>query len=98
MHQILEQVIGAHYVGPVPDVLSPEAGRQKMVLDLCTGNGRWYAKHLQIHPRQITLLVDRVMDMAREFPRVQFRGIDIGDIASRVIANRLNNANPNTQT
>lgn len=39
--------------------------------------------------------VDRVMDMAREFPHVYFRGIDIGNIAC-VIAYRLNKHYSNT--
>ncbi|KAG6901202.1 hypothetical protein C0995_015449 [Termitomyces sp. Mi166 len=40
-HVILYLLIGANYVGPVPDVLAPTPERQKLVLDLCTGNGKW---------------------------------------------------------
>ncbi|KNZ71919.1 hypothetical protein J132_05193 [Termitomyces sp. J132] len=65
MHRVLYLLIGAHYVGPVSDVLAPTDEREKLVLDLCTGTGQW------------------VMDMAREFPHVQFRGIDIVPIATR---------------
>ncbi|KAF8808331.1 S-adenosyl-L-methionine-dependent methyltransferase [Phlegmacium glaucopus] len=65
IHQMLKQAIGANYVGPVLDVLAPETGRQKMVLDLCAGKGKW------------------VMEMAEEFPRVHFRGIDIVPIATQ---------------
>lgn len=42
-HNVLYRLIGAHYVGPVRDILAPEPGRQKMTLDLCTGTGKWYA-------------------------------------------------------
>ena len=48
---MLRQFLGALYVGPVSDVLAPETGRRKMVLDLCTGNGKWYEKHLKLRPR-----------------------------------------------
>ncbi|KAF8154294.1 S-adenosyl-L-methionine-dependent methyltransferase [Crassisporium funariophilum] len=65
LHTVCNQLIGANYVGPVPEVLALEHGRQKIALDLCTGNGKW------------------VMDMAREFPLVHFRGIDIVPIATR---------------
>ncbi|KAF5376694.1 hypothetical protein D9615_007865 [Tricholomella constricta] len=64
-HAALNQLIGAHYLGPVPDALAPVPERQKLVLDLCTGTGKW------------------VMDMAREFPHVLFRGLDIVPIATR---------------
>ncbi|KAG6826942.1 hypothetical protein H0H92_013819 [Tricholoma furcatifolium] len=63
IHDILHQLIGANYVGPVADVLA--GGRQKLALDLCTGTGKW------------------VIDMAGEFPDVEFRGIDIVPIATR---------------
>ncbi|KAF8056042.1 S-adenosyl-L-methionine-dependent methyltransferase [Lyophyllum atratum] len=64
-HAALNRLIGANYVGPVPAVLAPVQERQKFVLDLCTGTGKW------------------VMDMAREFPHVLFRGLDIVPIATR---------------
>ena len=79
---MLRQFLGAHYVGPVSDVLAPETRRRNMVLDLCTGNGKWYEKHLKIRPRSYNNIIgiDRVMDMSQEFPHAHFRGIDIGDI------------------
>ncbi|KAG6844102.1 hypothetical protein H0H87_009777 [Tephrocybe sp. NHM501043] len=65
IHAVLCRLIGANYVGPVSEVLAPSPGRQKLVLDLCTGTGKW------------------VLDMAREFPDVLFRGLDIVPIATR---------------
>lgn len=41
-HRALNQLIGANYVGPVPDVLGFDPGRQKLTIDLCTGTGKWY--------------------------------------------------------
>ncbi|KAG6879313.1 hypothetical protein C0992_003640 [Termitomyces sp. T32_za158] len=64
-HVILYRLIGANYVGPVSEALAPTPERQRLVLDLCTGSGKW------------------VMEMASEFPHVQFRGIDIVPIATR---------------
>ncbi|TFK36112.1 S-adenosyl-L-methionine-dependent methyltransferase [Crucibulum laeve] len=64
-HGILHRLIGANYIGPVREILALEPGRQKLVVDLCTGTGKW------------------VIDMAREFPHVQFRGLDIVPIATR---------------
>lgn len=41
-HRILRDLLGSHVVGPVAEALAYESGRQKRVLDLCTGTGRWY--------------------------------------------------------
>ncbi|KAH7882073.1 S-adenosyl-L-methionine-dependent methyltransferase [Phlebopus sp. FC_14] len=41
LHRILHGLLGSHYIGPVAQVLADEPGRQKRVLDLCTGTGRW---------------------------------------------------------
>lgn len=40
-HKILRDLLGSHFVGPVAEALAYESGRQKRVLDLCTGTGRW---------------------------------------------------------
>ncbi|ESK92827.1 sam domain [Moniliophthora roreri MCA 2997] len=40
-HSILEVLIGANYLGPVRDVLAPEEGRRKVVIDIGTGRGKW---------------------------------------------------------
>jgi len=39
-HRILRQCFGSHYVGPVAEVLRDSP--RKLVLDICTGNGKWY--------------------------------------------------------
>lgn len=75
-HDLLYQLLGRHYRGPVRRVLR---GRRR-VLDLCTGTGRWCVETF------LTLLfcawsqsdVLRVLDMAHDFPNVRFDGIDIG--------------------
>ncbi|CAA7262004.1 unnamed protein product [Cyclocybe aegerita] len=41
LHNILHQFLGAHYVGPVPEILAFDQGRRKMTLDVCTGTGIW---------------------------------------------------------
>ncbi|KAF7309180.1 Methyltransf-25 domain-containing protein [Mycena kentingensis (nom. inval.)] len=64
-HKVLFEILGAHYPPdcPVPNLLAPDPARTKVVLDLCTGTGKW------------------VIDMARAFPHVSFRGLDIVPIA-----------------
>ncbi|KII94192.1 hypothetical protein PLICRDRAFT_99517 [Plicaturopsis crispa FD-325 SS-3] len=64
-HDVICQVIGANYIGPVREVLAPIPGRQRLAVDLCTGTGKW------------------VLEMAREFDHVRFRGLDIVPIASQ---------------
>ncbi|TFY68656.1 hypothetical protein EVJ58_g879 [Rhodofomes roseus] len=40
-HVLLYSLIGAHYVGPVQDVLRPIRGVQRQAVDLGTGTGKW---------------------------------------------------------
>lgn len=40
-HKILRALLGSHADGPVASVLASEPGRQKRVLDLCSGTGVW---------------------------------------------------------
>lgn len=40
-HKILRDLLGSHFVGPVAEALAYDPRRQKRVLDLCTGTGRW---------------------------------------------------------
>jgi len=42
-HQMLKGTIGSNFFGPVEEVLRFTEGRQRMVLDLGTGKGHWYA-------------------------------------------------------
>lgn len=41
-HKVLRDLLGSHFVDPVAEALAYESDRQKRVLDLCTGTGRWY--------------------------------------------------------
>jgi len=42
-HDLLKELLGGNYVGPVRDVLTQRPSqRQIKVLDLCTGTGKWY--------------------------------------------------------
>ncbi|RXW13348.1 hypothetical protein EST38_g12507 [Candolleomyces aberdarensis] len=40
-HNVLKRLIGANHRGPVNTVLASNPHRQRNVLDLCTGNGKW---------------------------------------------------------
>lgn len=55
-------------------------GHQNRVLDVCTGNGIWCADLSYVHlyePKPI-IASQRVLEMAREFPLVDFVGFDHG--------------------
>ena len=42
MHRMHRRLLGAHYIGPVHEVLAPNPdGRKRRVLDLGTGTGKW---------------------------------------------------------
>lgn len=42
-HDLLKELLGGNYVGPVRDLLARRSlQRQIKVLDLCTGTGKWY--------------------------------------------------------
>lgn len=70
-HDLLRELLGSNYVGPVHAVLRPNSGlpegrRTKRALDLGTGTGRW------------------AIEMAQEFPHVKWYGLDIVPIATRL--------------
>lgn len=81
-HKILRDLLGSHFIGPVAEALAHQQGRQKRVLDLCTGTGRWcmISPDLTFNPSNPCILdsFDRVMDMASRFRHVRFSGVDIG--------------------
>jgi len=42
MHKMYQRILGAHYYGPVPEVLEAVPGDvERHVLDLGTGTGKW---------------------------------------------------------
>ena len=85
-HRILRDLLGSHFVGPVAEALAYQPGRQKRVLDLCTGTGRWQVILFDwtlIHLIRVLDLVDRLMDMASQFRHVRFSGVDIGACMTR---------------
>ncbi|PFH50098.1 hypothetical protein AMATHDRAFT_80991 [Amanita thiersii Skay4041] len=79
LHSVLYRLFNAHYVGPVPDVLTPTAdGRRRMVLDLCTGTGRWVMDMGAEYPEALFRGVDIVPIATRyPLPNVQFEMHDI---------------------
>lgn len=66
----------------------PGADRPKMVVDLCTGTGQWCVPSLHclclvVAHANILRVVrcdhkNRVMAMAKKYPHVKFRGLDLG--------------------
>ncbi|EUC67607.1 methyltransferase domain protein [Rhizoctonia solani AG-3 Rhs1AP] len=62
-HIQLKIFLGANYVGPVREILSPSMdGGEKKVLDLITAEGSW----------QVSL----IQEMAKEFPHAHFTTVD----------------------
>lgn len=47
LHNLLHQLLGVNCVGPVAEVLAPQqdSDRQRIALDVCTGNGTWYVRN-----------------------------------------------------
>ncbi|KAJ8085179.1 hypothetical protein PM082_003966 [Marasmius tenuissimus] len=64
-HEILKQLLGGNYIGPIDDVFTPNRDRQLIAVDIGTGMGQW------------------CIEMAEEFPHVEFYGLDIVPIAPR---------------
>jgi len=79
-HDLLKVILDGNYVGPVRDHLTRRPlQRQIEVLDLCTGTGRWYVTpYIFILWPNRRCHIRRVVEMAEEFPHVNFNGLDIG--------------------
>ena len=41
-HALLYSLVGAHYIGPVREVLRQVPGVRRQAIDLGTGTGKWY--------------------------------------------------------
>ncbi|TBU24943.1 S-adenosyl-L-methionine-dependent methyltransferase [Dichomitus squalens] len=79
LNALLRRLIGDFSVGPVGEVLADALGEQRRVLDLGTGTGQWYVMH-RGRERALFFIdcrINRVLDMARDFPRARFYGVDI---------------------
>ncbi|KAF8651063.1 hypothetical protein AX16_004926 [Volvariella volvacea WC 439] len=82
LHAILRAKIGQNYVGPVGDVLAPDNGRVKLVIDLGTGTGKWVTQmaaefpHVQFRGVDAANAVFEIADIEQ---RLQFgnRAADI---------------------
>ncbi|GLB44451.1 putative methyltransferase domain containing protein [Lyophyllum shimeji] len=77
-HAALSRLIGANYVGPVPDLLAPVPDRQKLVLDLCTGTGKWVMDMAREFPHALFRGFD-IVPIATRYPphNVQFEVHDV---------------------
>ncbi|KAG9308111.1 S-adenosyl-L-methionine-dependent methyltransferase [Chiua virens] len=77
-HRILRDLLGSHFVGPVAEVLTYQPGRQRRVLDLCTGTGRWLMdmasqfRHVRFSGIDIVPIATR-----RPLPNAHFEILDV---------------------
>lgn len=79
-HNALFHVLGAHYVGPVPELLMPESRRQKIVVDMCTGTGKWVMEMAEQYPHVRFYGFDIVPIATRyPLPNVTFELHDMGE-------------------
>ncbi|KAL4077554.1 S-adenosyl-L-methionine-dependent methyltransferase [Scleroderma citrinum] len=77
-HKILRTLLGSHADGPVATVLASEQGRQKRVLDLCSGTGAWVMDMAGIYTDVRFSGVDIVPIGPRTIPRnVHFEVADV---------------------
>ncbi|KAF8636112.1 hypothetical protein AX17_003815 [Amanita inopinata Kibby_2008] len=78
-HRLLYRIFGSHHFGPVAEVLAPtEDGRRRMVLDLCTGTGKWVMDMGHLFPEVLLRGVD-IVPIATRYPlaNVQFEIHDV---------------------
>ncbi|KIL64641.1 hypothetical protein M378DRAFT_582742 [Amanita muscaria Koide BX008] len=80
MHDTLYRLLGAHYLGPVPQVLaSTQDGRKRKALDICTGNGKWVMDMAEAFPEVKFRGVDILPISTRyPLPNVRFEMHDVG--------------------
>ncbi|KAK0202660.1 S-adenosyl-L-methionine-dependent methyltransferase [Desarmillaria ectypa] len=80
LHNALFCLIGAHCVGPVPELLMSEPGRQKIVVDMCTGTGKWVMEMAEQYPHIHFYGFDIVPIATRyPLPNVTFELHDVGE-------------------
>ncbi|KAK0467097.1 S-adenosyl-L-methionine-dependent methyltransferase [Desarmillaria tabescens] len=80
LHNVLFCMIGAHYVGPVPEILMWEPGRHKIVVDMCTGTGKWVMEMAEQYPHVRFYGFDIVPIATRyPLPNVNFEIHDVGE-------------------
>ncbi|KAK0238947.1 S-adenosyl-L-methionine-dependent methyltransferase [Armillaria nabsnona] len=81
LHNALFRLIGTHYVGPVPELLMSEPGRQKIVVDMCSGTGKWVMEMAELYPHVYFYGLDIVPIATRyPLPKVTF---ELHDVAKR---------------
>ncbi|SJL09903.1 uncharacterized protein ARMOST_13284 [Armillaria ostoyae] len=80
IHNALFSLIGTHYVGPVPELLMSEPGRLKIVVDMCTGTGKWVMNMAELYPHVRFYGLDIVPIATRyPFPNVTFKLHDVAE-------------------
>ncbi|KAF9649570.1 S-adenosyl-L-methionine-dependent methyltransferase [Thelephora ganbajun] len=81
-HDLLKELLGGNYVGPVRDLLARRPlQRQIKVLDLCTGTGKWVVEMAEEFPHVKFNALDIVPISTRSPPRnVDFEVHDVTSI------------------
>ncbi|KIK66375.1 hypothetical protein GYMLUDRAFT_38182 [Collybiopsis luxurians FD-317 M1] len=80
LHKCLLEVVGGHYIGPVEQILAPQEGQQKIVVDLGCGLGEWVTemakqfRHVLFHGLDIVPIATRYPE-----DNAQFEIHDIGE-------------------
>ncbi|KAF5344960.1 hypothetical protein D9757_012206 [Collybiopsis confluens] len=80
LHKCLLEVVGAHYIGPVHQVLASVEGQQRKVVDLGCGLGEWVTEMARQFPHVSFHGLD-IVPIATRYPEVnaQFELHDIGE-------------------
>ncbi|KAJ3568691.1 hypothetical protein NP233_g5554 [Leucocoprinus birnbaumii] len=79
---LINQLIGAHFVGPVPNILAYNPNRQPHVLDLCNGTGTWLMEIARQFPWVLFTGID-IVPIATRYPLPNVR-FEIGDITEEL--------------
>ncbi|KAF9074350.1 S-adenosyl-L-methionine-dependent methyltransferase [Rhodocollybia butyracea] len=80
LHKALRGLIGANYIGPVSQVLSPQQGQRKVCIDLGCGRGEWVMEMAREFPH-VTFHGLDIVPIAPRYPEdnAHFELHDIGE-------------------
>jgi len=78
-HYMLKTIWGSIYFGPVEEVLTPDGGPQKAILDLGCGSGLWAIEMATMFPHCTVVGVDLAPIQTSYIPPPNFR-IEVDDI------------------
>lgn len=84
-HRMLKLLMGP-WVPPLPEVLAPEPGITKSVLDIGCGTGAWFASYVSSTCLNIQASSNRIAEVARAFPECSAVGVDLAPVQTTYVS------------